>query len=367
MDSKVGLDGNRPFVFLDNASNNQIKEQVSNKVCAVASVMPLVSNDSQLASRSHQTSVMLRKYSSLDYCGTHLFEFIKEAFLENVGINVDTNHDKLIFNLTKKVCNDQEDCFKYHEYHYLIGEVFRGTDIPDLMRAEWLIPIVQKGDSENQLIVEFKAAPQAYVHTLDGEEMPLKTLPVAPFYNSQALSDVDTSMLRVGIFNLGITDGSPRYIFTTGLGPCLCVALFDKGQNKVLLGHFGADDFAPENLSEIFKFCDEQKMRNLQCHIVGGEYEYLGMKNGFLDLIDFLSSKGVSIKQMFVGANTDRPEAVVVDTRDMTLYGLPFKSLDYPMPLAEINRSKKNLNRIARMPLLTKEHSLSLLTSGEGA
>ncbi|WP_422410085.1 hypothetical protein, partial [Endozoicomonas sp. ALB122] len=157
---------------------------------------------------------------------------------------------------------------------------------------------------------------------------------------------------------------SPRYIFTTGICPCICVAFFDKSLNKVLLCHFAGTDFLSEKLSEIFDFCDQQKMKSLECHIVGGECEFLGQKYGFLDLIDFISAKGVPIKQMFVGDSKDRPKSVVIDTRDMSLYGLPFSDLAFPASSQDMYVSKKKLRRIAKMPLITKNHSLSLLTAG---
>ena len=78
--------------------------------------------------------------------------------------------------------------------------------------------------------------------------------------------------------------------------------------------------------------------------------------------MDFISSKGVTINQMFVGDTTDRPIDVVVDTKDMTLYGLTFNTLNDPDNRIERFNSKRKLDRIANMPLLTKNHSLSLWT-----
>ncbi|WP_257279695.1 hypothetical protein [Endozoicomonas sp. ISHI1] len=364
MDSKIGLDGNHSFAYIVNDLSGQRKEKLTIRGHTDASVMPLVSSDTQVAGSCQQTSIRLRRYSNLDHCRADLFKHIEETFLGSVGINVNINKNKLVFDLTENVCEDQDCCFEASEYHYLIGEVFSNTDIPDLLRAERLIPIVQKSDGKNQLIVEFKDAPQAYIHTLGGEEMPLKTIPITPFYNPKALNDVDTSMLWIDMYEVGFTDGSPRYIFTTGLSPCICVALFDKSQNKVLLCHLCASDFSPENLSEIFQFCGEQKMQNLECHIVGGYYNYLGTQNGFLSLIDFISSKGVPINQMFVGDTKDRPKSVVIDTRDMRLYGLPFCQIDHPAGKAERFVSKKKVAKIANIPLLTKIHSLSLFTLG---
>ncbi|WP_257279696.1 MULTISPECIES: hypothetical protein [unclassified Endozoicomonas] len=367
MDPKVGLERNRSFAPIDNASNNQVKEQTTKQGHTVARVVPVVSSDLQWASACQQTPIRLRRYSSLDHGRNHVFKHIQDVILEKFGMTVGISKDRLVFDLTKETSELQDLYFETGQYHALIGSVLDGTDIPDLIRAERLIPVVLKGDGKKQLIIELKDAPEAYVHSLDGEEKPLKTLPITPFCNPQALNDVDTSMLRVDMFELGFTDGSPRYIFTTGLASCICFALFDKAQNKVLLCHFGALDFSPKNLSEVFGFCDGQEMRNLECHIVGGYYKYLGIKNGFLSLIDFISSKGVPIKQMFVGDTEDRPKSVVIDTRDMSLYGLPFSGLEYSTDIFERNISKNKLIRIATMPLLMKNHSLSLFTSGLGS
>lgn len=311
MDPKVGLDANRPFTSIEHTSNNQVKEQVTHQGHSVASVEPSISYGSQGVREYQQTPVSLRKYSPDDYRRRHLFKQIQDIVSEKKGITVGINKDRLIFDLTKKIIVDQDSFFKDGEYHALIGYVFDGTDIPDLIRAERLIPIVRKGYKEKQLTLEFKVVPEAYIHTLHGQEVLLETKPFIPFYNPQALRDVDTSMLRVSMDDLGFTDGSPRYIFTAALAPCICLALFDKSQSKVLLGHFGAADFTYENLSDIYKFCDQQQMRSLECHIVGGWYQYLGMENGFLSLIDFVSSKGTPIKQLFVGDTTDRPISVV--------------------------------------------------------
>ncbi|WOG30158.1 hypothetical protein [Endozoicomonas sp. 8E] len=367
MDPKVGLDANRLFTSIEHTSNNQVKEQVTHQGYSVASVEPVISRGDQGGREYQQTPISLRKYSPDDDRRSHLFKQIQDIVSGKKGIAVDINKDSLIFDLTKKNNVNQDNYFKYGDYHALIGYVFDGTEIPEIIRAERLIPVVRKGCKAKQLIAEFKVAPEAYVHTLYGQEMLLETKPFTPFYNPQALRDADTSMLRVSMDDLGFTDGSPRYIFTTALAPCICLALFDRSQSKVLLGHFGAEDFSYEHLSDIYKFCDQQQMRSLECHIVGGWYQYLGIENGFLSLIDFVSSKGIPIKQLFVGDTTDRPMSVVVDTRDMSLYGLSFKSLDFPVSVAERFRSKKELKRIAKMFLLTKDHSLSLYTSGSGA
>ncbi|WOG30157.1 hypothetical protein [Endozoicomonas sp. 8E] len=364
MDPGTGLDGSCVFASLDHASKNQIKEQGKNQGHTVASVMPLVSSGSYWMSACQQTPISLRKYSAYDYPGKQVFKHIQDVFLEKSGIPVVVNKGRLAFDFTEKINEDQDGFFKGAGYHAILGHLFDGTDIPDLIRAERLIPVVQEGDSKKQMILEFKHFPTAYVHTLYGEETPLKTLPIAPFYNSQALNDVNTSMLRVDTFDVGFSDGSPRYIFTTGLQPCICVAFFDKSQNKVVLCHFGGTNFSPKNLSEIFDFCDEQKMKSLECHIVGGKYNYLGQKNGFLTLIDYISSKGVPINQMFVGDTKERPKSIVIDTRDMSLYKLPFCELDFPVSCYEMDLTKENFRHMATMPLITKNHSLSLLTAG---
>ncbi|MCL6272274.1 hypothetical protein M3P05_20355 [Sansalvadorimonas sp. 2012CJ34-2] len=359
MDSKVGLDGNCPFTSIANSPDNQ---QVINQGCTVSSVASAASSSSQRVSDYQQTPIRLRRHSSLAHCRSHIFKGIKDIVLQKAGTIIDINQESIVFNVTKEFCEYQDNYFKTCQYHDLIEKLLEGTDIPSLIKAERLIPIVLAGDRNNQLILEFKDAPEAYAHTLDGQEIALETKFITPLYNPQALSDLDTSMLRVNMGELGFTDGSPRYIFTTGLGPCICVTLFDKYQNKVLLGHFTTFDFTPESLSEIFKFCDDQQMKGLECHIVGGTYEYLGIENGFLSLMNFLSSKGVPIKQMFVGDTTDRPIAVVVDTKDMTLYGLPFNTLNNPNNREEEYESKNKLKRISNMPLLTKSYTLSLLT-----
>lgn len=345
MYSKIGLDGSCAFAYLDHALNNQIKEQGKSQGHTVASVVPVVSSGSYGMSAYQKTSISLRKFSAHYYPGNKLFKHIQDVFLEKNGITVGIDNGRLVFDLTEKINEDQYGFFKCAGYHAIVGCLFDGTDIPDLIRAERLIPIVQKGDSKNQMILEFQHFPEAYVHTLYGEETPLKTLPITPFYNREALKDVDTSMLRVDMFDVGFTDGSPRYIFTTGLYPCICVALFDKSQNKVVLCHFAGTDFLPENLSEIFDFCDEQKMKSLECHIVGGKYNYLGEKNGFLSLIDYISSKCVPINQMFVGDIKDRPKSIVIDTKDMSMYKLPFCELDFPVSNYQMDLTKKKLDR----------------------
>ncbi|WP_448217202.1 hypothetical protein [Endozoicomonas sp. 2B-B] len=364
MDPKVGLDADLVFTSIKHTSNSQLKEQVTHQGYSVASVEPVISHGDQGMRGYQQTPVSLRKYSADDDRRSHLFKKIHDIVSGKKGITVSMNKDRLIFDLTKRNNVNQDNYFKDGEYHALIGNAFEGTDIPDIIRAERLIPIARKGYKEKQLTVELKVAPEAYVHTLYGQEVLLETKPFTPFYNPRALKDADTSMLRVNMDELGFTDGSPRYIFTTALAPCICLALFDGSQSKVLLGHFGAADFSYEKLSDIYKFCDQQQMRSLECHIVGGWYQYLGMENGFLSLIDFVSSKGIPIKQLFVGDTPDRPMSVVVDTKDMSLYGLPFKSLDFPTSIVERFRAKKELKRLAKLFLLTKDHSLSLYTSG---
>ena len=362
MDSKIGLGGNCPFTSLVDTPRNQSEEQLTNQGCTVARVGSATFSNSQGASNYQQTPIRLRSHYPLAHCRSHILKRINDIVLQKAGIIIENNQERLVFDTTKKFCEEQDHFFKTCQYHALIGKVLEGTNIPDLIRAERLIPVVLKGDSENQLILEFKDAREAYVHSLGGQEIALKTKFISLSYNPQALSDVDTSMLSVNMSDLGFTDGSPRYIFTKGLGPCICVTLFDKDQNKVLPGHFEAEDFTPENLSEIFKFCDEQQMKSLECHIVGGTYQYLGIKNGFSSLMDFISSKGVTINQMFVGDTTDRPKDVVVDTKDMTIYGLTFNTLNDPDNWIERVSSKRKLDHIANMPLLTKSHSLSLWT-----
>ncbi|WOG30156.1 hypothetical protein [Endozoicomonas sp. 8E] len=364
MHSNVNMEGSGFFTATDNCPNNQAKERVTYQSHTLASVVPLVGSDLSGVSACQQTSIRLRKFSAYDRPVSHVFKHIQDVISKKYGITVGFNKDRLVFDLTKKINEEQDADLEAGEYHYLISSAFDGTDIPDLIRAERLIPIVLKGSSKNQLILEFKHFPEAYVHTLYGEETPLKTLSITPFYNPEALNDVDTSMLRLDMSDIGFTDGSPRYIFTTEIYPCICVAFFDKSQNKVLFSHFTGTDFLPENLSGVFDFCDEQKMKSLECHIFCGECRYLGQKYGFLDLIDFISAKGVPIKQMFVGDSKDRPKSVVIDTRDMSLYGLPFSDLAFPASGHDMYVSKKKLRRIAKMPLITKNHSLSLFTAG---
>ncbi|WP_422133931.1 MULTISPECIES: hypothetical protein [unclassified Endozoicomonas] len=364
MDPRTGLHESCVFASIDHTSNNQIKEQGNNKGHTVLSVMPLVSSGSYGMSACQQTPISLRKYTAYDHPGKQVFKHIQDVFLEKTGIPVVVNKGRLAFDLTEKIIDDQGGFFTCLGCHAKLGHLFDGTDIPDLIRSERLIPVVQKGDSENQMLLEFKHFPTAYVHTLYGEETTLKTLPIAPFYNSQALNDVNTSMLRVDAFEVGFSDGSPRYIFTTGLYPCICIAFFDKSQNKVVLCHFGGTSISPKNLSEIFDFCDEQKMKSLECHIVGGQYNYLGQKNGFLTLIDYISSKDIPINQMFVGDTKDRPKSIVIDTRDMSLYKLPFCELDFPVSHYEMDSTKEKFRHMATMRLITKKHSLSLLTAG---
>ena len=367
MNPKVGMDRNAPFTPTGNSSNSQQKEQISNLGYTVESVPPVASSSShgvlQDESSHHQTPLSARKPSSLDYRRSLVFKNIQETVIPKVGTVTEINQQRLVIEVTKKISKSLDFFFKNGEYHAFFREILEGTSIPYLIRAEKLIPIIMKGECENQLVVEFKDAPGAYVHTLNGQEVDLVTKPIIPFYDPQALNNTDSSMLRVRMGEFGFTDGSPRYIFTTGLRPCICLTLFDKSQNKVLLGHFVADEFSPERLSEAFKFCEHQKMSSIECHIVGGTYEDLGLKNGFLSLMDYISSKGIPIKQMFVGDTLNRPKAVVVDTKDMILYGLPFSTINYPLNPSERSISLKNVTRIANMPLLTKDHSLSLWTS----
>ncbi|WP_448217204.1 hypothetical protein [Endozoicomonas sp. 2B-B] len=364
MYSNINMEASGSFAATNNCPNNQAKEPVTYQGHTLVSVESVVGSDLPGVSACQQTSIRLRKYTAYDHPLSHVFKHIQDVISKKYGITVGINKDRLVFDLTKKINEEQDLLLEFGEYHYLVSSAFNGTDIPDLIRAERLIPIVLKGDSKSQFILEFKYFPEAYVHTLYGEETPLKTLSIMPFYNPEALNDVDSSMLRLDMFDVGFIDGSPRYIFTTGICPCICVAFFDKSLNKVLLCHFAGTDFLSEKLSEIFDFCDQQKMKSLKCHIVGGECKFLGQKYGFLDLIDFISAKGVPIKQMFVGDSKDRPKSVVIDTRDMSLYGLPFSDLDFPASSQDMYVSKKKLRRIAKMPLITKNHSLSLLTAG---
>ncbi len=309
-----------------------------------------------------QRSLCSRKCHSDCSDRTEIFRLIQELVKNKVGVIVSTDQEKIVFDVTRKFFESQDILFITGQYRALISEMFKDTKLPSLIMASKFIPIACKGSSERQIALTLQRDDNSYTHIFDGKETPMGIAPFSVKYNPSALTQPDTSMLCVGMNELGYSDGNPRYIFTTGLGPCICVTFFDKSQNKSLLGHFEAADFTPEKLSKVFEFCEHQNMKNLECHIVGGTYEFLGIDNGFLNLRQTLFSKGIPIRQMFVGKPRDRPVAVVLDTKDMTIYGLPFKTLDHPGDWFEKHELKKKLPKIAHMTLLTKNFTSSLLT-----
>ena len=364
MNVKAGLGESSSFVVddaLHKPKDNETSRQAGKKNCTLVDGKSKAST-SLTVDTFQPKPIRSRVYSSIAHKRLHLFERIQEVISRNVGAAISINQERLVFDVTKKFCLYQDEYFSTSQYHALLEEILEGTDIPDLIRDERMIPVARKGDNEKQIVLEFIDAHYAYAHTLDGQETALETKPVFVSYNPEALTDVDTSMLRVGTNQFGFTDGSPRYIFTTDLGPCICVTLFDRSQNKVLLGHFLAFRFTLENLSELVRFCEDKKMKNLECHIVGGTYEDLGVENGFSSLMDFITSNGIPIRQMFVGDTTDRPGAVVLDTKDMVLYKLPCMRINDPTPWLETYESLGKLDKIGNMPLLTKNVTHSLLT-----
>ena len=309
-----------------------------------------------------QRSLCSRKCHSDCYDRTEIFKRIQELVKSKVGAIVSTDQEKFVFNVTKKFCENQDLYFRTSQYNTLISKMFKDTKLPSLIMASKIIPIACKGNSESQIVLTLQTDDSSYAHTFDGKEIPIRIAPFSVKYNPNALTKPDTAMLRVDKYELGYSDGNPRYIFTTGLGPCICVTFFDKSQSKSLLGHFSAGYFTLEKLSKVFECCEDQNMKNLECHIFGGTYEYLGVDNGFLNLRQTLFSKGIPIRQMFIGEPRDRPVAVVLDTKDMTLYGLPFKKLESSGDWLEEYKLKVKLPQIASMSLLTKNFSPSLLT-----
>ena len=309
-----------------------------------------------------QRSLCSRKCHSDCSCRTEIFRLIQELIKNKVGVIVSADQEKFVFDVTEKFCEHQDTYFRTSQYNALISKMFKDTKLPSLIMASKIIPTACRGNSERQIVLTLQADDNCYAHTFDGKEVPIRIAPFFVKYNPDALTEPDTSMLHVDMCELGYSDGNPRYIFTTRLYPCICVTFFDKSQSKSLLGHFTAGDFTFEKLSKIFEFCEHQNMKNLECHIVGGRYEYLGVDNGFLNLRQILFSKGIPIRQMFVGDPRDRPVAVVLDTKDMTLYGLPFKTLNRSGNWLEEDELKLKLPKIADMTLLTKNFTSSLLT-----
>ncbi len=299
--------------------------------------------------------------SSLECSRVELFKRIQELITRRIGLIVNMGQEKLVFEVIKQFCEFQDHYFRNNQYHALIREILKDTELPSLIRAAKMVPVAGRGNSENQIVLSFQIETTTYTHSLYDVEMPMKIAPMSVVYKTSALDQPGTSMLRVGMGELGYTSGNPRYIFTTGLGPCICCAFFDVHEKKAILGHFIASHFKSDDLSSIFKFCKDKGMKNIECHIVGGTYEYLGLANGFLNLNKYLTTNNIPIKQIFVGDTDKRPVAVVLDTNDMTLYALPFDTLQEPRPL-EKHELICNLPKIASMPLLTKDVTLSLLT-----
>nr|MDT0253597.1 hypothetical protein [Endozoicomonas sp.] len=145
--------------------------------------------------------------------------------------------------------------------------------------------------------------------------------------------------LDVGWNSIVFVNQNVEFLYTRAIGPCISLVLHSKRKGLALFTHLNYHSYSKKNMDELYDFCIQNDMADMEATIIGGMAHSLDGKGGYFQLRDYINQKSITVAHEFIGGSDDRPHAFLFDTKKGVPYSAPDWNLENELKKSGISVS----------------------------